>query len=768
MPPSRQAGSAIRSDSRSAPEPPARRGTCAVCGKGVFSDQPRSQENGAYVHDSCQQGKGKKRGDGRGHAEQTIQVANGSKTGAKDESNGRTMRGTCAVCSTGVFSDQPRSNENGKYYHEECLKQNAEPKSPSAKVVPSAKKALSSADKGASRGTPDPGADAPSHRGDCAVCGQGVYSNQARSQEGGKYFHDDCLANKSASETQQTTPSAATGTAAANKSRARTPSMAEHDVPAITSPSQRGTCQVCGQGVYSNQARSQENGSYFHEECLSQIKAKSAAADARVTPKTPVAAVDDIRKEEPRSATVSPSVLFSGDDADAAKARADIQAMMRELETKSAVQASRKAELAASRLRELSTDALGSASASNEMEAAYIMEEEKQEAEMKNRRADIQAMMQKLETKSPAQAGRRSELAASRHRQIEERTAKGSAAGSNKMETARILEEQKKTAEMENRRQEEELRREAERKIREIALRDKTAAEIREQAKREEAARVVVDAEARLRDALVKQQQELARREEAVTSREARILQQEQNLQQLKEASEREVADARQKIEHARRQARCSAAEAPCGPDRLQHDSTEPLANSVLEWLQNIEPETSDVLKRLAKYHSDRNTTQEAKGWIDDVSELLSMWLQTGDMFRQLATRRASITRASKNNVLNSQEDRGRLAAASVDGHAASCAARLQESALGERCRQVCAVLHHRTAHTASMLPSLKELVLLAERASRVDHMLSRSSDFAHGMSSFVAQFEYELHTVALERAEFEEVCLLCFCSGPC
>jgi hypothetical protein len=421
-------------------------------------------------------------------------------------------------------------------------------------------------------------------------------------------------------------------------------------------------------------------------------KAKPDGLALSVTPRKPDLSptADVLRKEEPCSATVSPSILFSDDDAEAAKARADIQAMMRELETKSAVQASRKAELAASRRRE-------------------------------------------VEDRIRSDANRAA--------------LRSTVVTSAEMDAARILEEQRKTAEMENTRQDQLLQKQEELRKEREAVR-KAAEETRDQAKRDKAARIVAEAEASLRTALAKQE-DLARREEDLRLREEQIARQEANLRSLIEKKEREQASAQKR-------ARESASEAG-----LQHRPDfrfEPLAQSVLDWLQSIEPETSDLLKRLARQHADHKTSQQTKSWIDDTSELLSMWLQTGDMFRQLIRSRVEMT--DKRNASN-QQDQEKGNAHLIEDNDASCTARVHESVLAERCQQVCELLSHRNEHTASLLLSLNDLVRLTENVSRMDAFLSKSSTFAHGMTSFAAQLEYELVTVSRERAELEEVCYL-------
>ncbi len=79
-------------------------------------------------------------------------------------------------------------------------------------------------------------------RGVCPGCGQGVYSDQARSNVSGTYYHVECDAIR--------------------------PSPMVHPMPMYLHPRQlRGVCPGCRQGVYSDQARSNVSGTYYHTEC---------------------------------------------------------------------------------------------------------------------------------------------------------------------------------------------------------------------------------------------------------------------------------------------------------------------------------------------------------------------------------------------------------------------------------------------------------------------------------------------------------------------
>ena len=77
------------SSSTAGPASGERRGTCAICGKGVWTSQARDRdERGRYVHMACLQRQSRRR--------------SAQSEGAPE------WRGTCTICGKAVFSSQPR------------------------------------------------------------------------------------------------------------------------------------------------------------------------------------------------------------------------------------------------------------------------------------------------------------------------------------------------------------------------------------------------------------------------------------------------------------------------------------------------------------------------------------------------------------------------------------------------------------------------------------------------------------------------------------
>jgi len=197
------------------------RGDCPTCGKGVYSDEPRTQENGSYYHEDCtaaskakaptqaRADSAKKTGGKVAISKETAANKSTDKAKAIKRTSTRslddpTLRGECPECGKGVYSsDQPRTSENGSYYHEDCLGNTNTTKSANASRKISADASPSVFASGTKRGATTPRADAPSHRGDCPICGEGVYSDQKRSNENGAYYHEDCLAESNSKSTAE-------------------------------------------------------------------------------------------------------------------------------------------------------------------------------------------------------------------------------------------------------------------------------------------------------------------------------------------------------------------------------------------------------------------------------------------------------------------------------------------------------------------------------------------------------------------------------------
>ena len=106
-----------------------KKGDCPACGEGVYADQPRAHENGAYYHEAClaagAPGGSKMSGSrerATPQADRTISIV---KTPRAEPA--RPKKGDCPTCGEGVYADQPRAHENGAYYHEACLAVGATP-----------------------------------------------------------------------------------------------------------------------------------------------------------------------------------------------------------------------------------------------------------------------------------------------------------------------------------------------------------------------------------------------------------------------------------------------------------------------------------------------------------------------------------------------------------------------------------------------------------------------------------------------------------------
>ena len=218
------------------------KGKCPVCTEGVYSDQPRVLNNGSYHHEKCLAATVAGTTPKRDGAEKTAPSSTTPVSGTKpvsSASRGRVHRGDCPKCGKGVYSDQPRTSEGGFYFHEECL---AATKSASngqgTAVLPKSKQSPA--------GTALPRV----RKGDCPECGKGVFADQLRVVENGMYYHEDCLAASKAR------------TATSKEEKAAPPALAAEG------RSLRGVCPQCGKGVYSDQLRTSEGGSYYHQDCL--------------------------------------------------------------------------------------------------------------------------------------------------------------------------------------------------------------------------------------------------------------------------------------------------------------------------------------------------------------------------------------------------------------------------------------------------------------------------------------------------------------------
>jgi len=145
-------GSGAKSD----PKRP-KKGDCPGCGKGVYADQPRAFENGAYYHDSCLAA-GAPKSKMNDSREQATPAADRTISRVKAPPNDDGARpnvpkkGDCPGCGKGVYADQPRAFENGAYYHEACLVSVA----PSSKMNDLREQATPAADRTISRDKAQP------------------------------------------------------------------------------------------------------------------------------------------------------------------------------------------------------------------------------------------------------------------------------------------------------------------------------------------------------------------------------------------------------------------------------------------------------------------------------------------------------------------------------------------------------------------------------------------------------------------------------------
>jgi hypothetical protein len=253
-----------------------KKGECPLCNEAVYSDDFRQFFKGAYYHEECIAVNNKIKNSVTKETALCIQQLDSTTSSINSDPN-VVMRGTCGVCQKGVFSNQPRTFEKGSYYHEACFSNTVEASSETT-AVSSIKlaKAVEEA----------PGAVV--RRGECGVCKMGVYTNQARKFENGSYYHEECLLASNISNGSPIALTKVTGGVQAGDGSVRilesvlkskrvmsVPTTAREcegtPIPTVRFSDDvidRGLCGVCDQPVLTDQLRTFQNGCYFHDECL--------------------------------------------------------------------------------------------------------------------------------------------------------------------------------------------------------------------------------------------------------------------------------------------------------------------------------------------------------------------------------------------------------------------------------------------------------------------------------------------------------------------
>ena len=234
-----------------------------------------------------------------------------------------------------------------------------------------------------------------------------------------------------------------------------------------------------------------------------------------------------------------------------------------------------------------------------------------------------------------------------------------------------------------------------------------------------------------------------------------------------------------------------------------------------IDWLQSLELETARHMDRLAEHQSGLESPKSPKndselGWIRETSELLKMWLQTGEMLRAhiVSKSRGRRTDGMQENLVGKHLDRStaiHLGAGNAGSHQRGthgdpdrdtakslcsnsmstimaispaqsfgnrpvdvlAGVRVQVSepnapadALSEQCQQLGALLRHRNAHTAMLIREINaEGVLKDIEGSDASLMAMSVQKQRKGEGcSLPEQLAYELDSVSLERSELEEV----------
>lgn len=208
---------------------------------------------------------------------------------------------------------------------------------------------------------------------------------------------------------------------------------------------------------------------------------------------------------------------------------------------------------------------------------------------------------------------------------------------------------------------------------------------------------------------------------------------------------------------------------------------------SAIDWLQSLEFETALHIDRLAERQSALRslTNNGEESWIRETSELLTMWLQTGQMIREHVKSRRRKSDSVQENVVRKDLDRDNDVAKSpwsnsmspimaispsrsmgnrpVDLHAVRVQvheANAPEVVLSEHCQQLGALLRHRNAQTALLIREITAVKNLKDFKGSYSALISTSTqkEPTGAGSSVGEQLAYELDSVSRERSELEEV----------
>jgi hypothetical protein len=255
---------------------------------------------------------------------------------------------------------------------------------------------------------------------------------------------------------------------------------------------------------------------------------------------------------------------------------------------------------------------------------------------------------------------------------------------------------------------------------------------------------------------------------------------------------ERAVVDSRKeqaRSEEPRKKSsnRMRAETADDGNKKAARQEDEVPDESAIDWLQSLEFETARQIDRLAERQSALKslTNNDEECWIRETSELLTMWLQTGQMIREHIKSRRRKSDSVQENVVRKDLDRDNDVAKSpwtnsmspimavspsrsvgnrpVDLHAVRVQvheANAPEVVLSEQCQQLGALLRHRNAQTALLIREIAAVKDLKYFTGSYSAMISTSAqkEPTGAGSSVAEQLAYELDSVSRERSELEEV----------
>ena len=252
------------------------RGDCGVCKKGVFSNQPRKFENDNYYHEDCLRNLAVKEAAAR--KEQEAKSATEAKKKAEVQAK--------------LAEEEFQKRKQAEVV--QIKKEEAE----AAKVARLTADAMAYAQVEASANwnSTNIDSDAPMRRGECGVCHEGVFTNQLRRYEDGAYYHDECLPMSTIAATPSNYSDGMQSLLKSSIKTRRNTEIADADAPFVPSTArvhddsvlvtvrfsegtlERGDCGVCQKMVYTDQLRTYENSTYYHDDCLFTLLSQRLAS----------------------------------------------------------------------------------------------------------------------------------------------------------------------------------------------------------------------------------------------------------------------------------------------------------------------------------------------------------------------------------------------------------------------------------------------------------------------------------------------------------